>query len=251
MYPNLFGIDNFSYTLCMFVGIILAFVFEIVYLKKKRISKEGVIDLIICGCFAIAVGVIFAILFENLYELIEKGSEYVWTWAMTFYGGLFGGVLGFLAVYFIMRKNCNFDIKVILKSAPIAIALAHSIGRIGCFLAGCCYGKETDSWIGLPCAHPKPGINVIPTQLIEAIFLLILFGVMLFLLLKFNFKYNLVVYTFGYSIFRFIIEFFRDDPRGVAFALSPSQIFCIVLFVLGIPLIFLLKKINTKKYEEK
>ena len=91
---------------------------------------------------------------------------------MTFYGGLFGGVLGFLLTYYFIRKNVNFKIMEVVKVAPVSIAIAHCIGRIGCTLAGCCYGKPTDSWIGIDLpGHGK----VIPTQLFEAIFLLILF----------------------------------------------------------------------------
>lgn len=241
MYPDLFGVDNLSYTLCMALGIIAAFVVAILYLWKKGFKKEGIIDLLICSFAAILLGLIFAILFENLYELIAYGNEHHWVWKMTFFGGLFGGVIGFIVPYFIMRKNVRFDIKSILIIAPICITLAHGIGRIGCFLAGCCYGKETNSWIGID--FPNDGLGkVIPTQLIEAIFLFLLTAVMIILLFIKDFKYNFLVYLGSYSVFRFIIEFYRGDERGVALALSPSQIWCIVIVLGLVPLFFLLKK---------
>lgn len=244
MYPNLFGIKDFSYTLCLIVGIALAFLIAILFLKKKGTTKEGLIDLLICACFAIVGGIVFAILFENLYELIEKKEAYKWTWGMTFYGGLFGGVLGFLLTYYFIRKNVNFKIMEVVKVAPVSIAIAHCIGRIGCTLAGCCYGKPTDSWIGIDLpGHGK----VIPTQLFEAVFLLILFVVMLVLLLKKDFKYNFVVYMCSYGVFRYINEFFRNDPRGVAFDLSPSQIWCIILVLLATPTFFFLKWLYEKE----
>lgn len=248
MYPIIIGSGrnafSLSYTLCMILGIILAILYAAFYFKKQGIKKDGVIDLLICACFAIAGGIIFSILFENLYELIEKGPEYEWTWGMTFLGGLFGGVVGFLTTYFVMKENINFKLGDVLKVAPVSIALAHSIGRVGCTLAGCCYGKHTDSWIGVE----FPGIGkVIPTQLIEAIFLFILFVVMWRLLARKSFKYNLVIYMFSYSIFRFIIEFYRGDERGVAFFLSPSQVWSIILFIGAIPTMFLLKKIYEKE----
>lgn len=244
MYPNLFGIENFSYILCLIIGIGLAFLLTILFLKKKNTTKAGIIDLLICACFAIVGGIAFAILFENLYEIIEKKDAYKWTWGMTFYGGLFGGILGFMLTYFFLRKNVNFKIMEVVKVAPVSIAIAHCVGRIGCTLAGCCYGKPTDSWIGIDLpGHGK----VIPTQLFEAAFLLILFVIMLVLLLRKDFKYNFVVYMSTYSVFRYINEFFRDDPRGVAFSLSPSQIWCIILLIFATPTFFFLKWLYEKE----
>lgn len=248
MYPNLFGIEDGSYIFCMIFGIVLAVIVAIEFLKKKGASKGALIDLGICACFAVIAGIIFSILFENLYEAIALKEKYKWVWKMTFYGGLIGGVGGFIGTYLLLKKKTTLKFTNVLIIAPASIVLAHAIGRIGCFLAGCCYGKPTDSWIGIN----FPGIGkVIPTQLIEAIFLFILFGVIFFLILKLNFKYGFIVYVPAYAIFRFVIEFFRGDERGVAGALSPSQIWCIILFVATIPLYFLLKYIFAKAYAEK
>ena len=244
MYPNLFGIFNFSYTLMMILGFVSGFVLIVLFLKKTKITRAGIIDLTICSCFAIVGAIVFSILFENLYELIQYGKEFKGTTAMTFFGGLFGGTFAFLLTYFFMRKNINFDIVEVVKVAPAAIALGHGFGRIGCFLAGCCYGRHTDSWIGLPCSQKAPGVNVIPTQLIEAIYLFILAGVLIYLAFKKEFRYNSVVYALSYGIFRFVIEFFRDDDRGVSFFLSPSQVWCILLIIAAFPLYKYLKVLN-------
>lgn len=239
MYPDLFGIHDSSYIICVILGVIAAVVLAIFYLKKTGSNKSELIDLSICACFAVASGVVFAILFENLYEAIALKDEYKWVWKMTFYGGLFGGVVGFLTTYFLLRKKSTLRLNNIIIIAPASIALAHAIGRIGCFLAGCCYGKPTDTWIGIE--FPSIG-KVIPTQLIESIFLFALFGIMLFLILKFKFRYGFLIYTSSYSVFRFVIEFFRGDERGVAGLLSPSQIWCILIFIATVPLYFILKK---------
>ena len=248
MYPNLFGINDGSYIICMCIGILAAVFLAVIFLKKNGEKKSALIDLGICACFAVIFGIIFAILFENIYEAISLKEQYKWVWKMTFYGGLFGGVGGFLGTYFILRKKSTLRLGNILVIAPASIVLAHAIGRIGCFLAGCCYGKPTDSWIGIE----FPGVGkVIPTQLIESIFLFVLFGILLFLILKYKFKYGFLIYIPAYAVFRFVIEFFRGDERGVAFALSPSQVWCIVLFAASIPLYFLLKKYFEKANEEK
>lgn len=248
MYPDLFGIDNFSYTLCMIIGIVVAILIAAYYFKKQNISKNGIIDLLICACFAVASGIIFSIVFENLYELISEENHH-WNFKMTFFGGLFGGVLGFILTYYLIKKfsKINFNILDAIIVAPSSVLIAHSIGRIGCFLAGCCYGVHTDGKLGLE----FPGIGrVVPTQLIEAIFLLLLFVVVFILTFKFKFKYGAVIYLIVYSVFRFIIEFYRGDERGVSLVLSPSQIWCILLFLSAIPAYFYIKhllKANEKE----
>jgi len=247
MFPNLLGFPDSSYILFMTLGVIAAIVTCVLFVRKKGYKKSDFIDITICTCFAVVAGIVFAILFENLYEAIALGSEYKWVWKMTFYGGLLGGVLGFLLTYFIMLKTkyTKMNLKEVVVIAPASICYAHGFGRIGCFFAGCCYGKHTDSWIGIT----FPGIGkVIPTQLFEAIFLFILGTIIVILAVKKDFLYNFDIYLISYGIFRFIIEFFRGDDRGVAGALSPSQIWSIVLIVFSVPLYFFLKKLfGTKK----
>lgn len=249
MFPNILGFPDSSYILCMVVGVLLAVLIAVLYLRRQKIEKGGLLDLFICACFAVVAGIIFAVLFENLYEVIASPTGYQFQFKMTFFGGLLGGVCGFLLVYFFLRKNTKLPIKSVVIIAPACITAAHCIGRIGCFLAGCCYGKVTDSWIGVE----FPGVpgKRIPTQLIEAIFLAILTAILLYLAFKKDFKYTFIVYLGSYSIFRFIIEFFRDDERGVNGTLSPSQIWCIVLFVFCIPLYFILRQLFKEKENEK
>lgn len=249
MYPNLFGIPDFSYTLCILVGIALAFLVGALYFKKKQITKKGITDLLICGCFGIVFGIVFAVLFENLYEAIALGESYKWSFKMTFLGGLFGGVVAFIITYYVMKKVSvvNFNIIDAAVIAPACVLVAHGFGRIGCFMAGCCYGVPTDSWIGIN--FPEIG-KVVPTQLIEAIILFILFAIVAILTFKFDFKYSALIYLGGYGIARFVIEFFRGDERGVALALSPSQIWCILLILAGIPVYFWLKSQLNKNEKE-
>ena len=129
----------------------------------------------------------------------------------------------------------------VLIIAPACITIAHGFGRIGCFFAGCCYGIETDSIWGIKFPHLNH--NVYPTQLYEAIFLFILFGVLFVLAYKFKFKYTFSVYLASYGIFRFLIEFIRGDDRGAYFlGLSPSQMFSLVGIIISIILIVVLKK---------
>lgn len=242
MYPDLFGITDFSYILMIIIGVIGCFIALIVFLKNRGYSRNTIIDVLACTCFTIAIGVVGSILFQNFYDFVKDPSNYHFTTSMTFYGGLIFGVIAFIVLFnlFVKKRN-DIRIREIAVVAPLCITVAHGFGRIGCFLAGCCYGKETNSWIGVD----FPGLGKrIPTQLIEAIFLFILTTVLIFIIFKKSFKYTLLVYMASYSVFRFIIEFFRGDEArgGTLLGLYPSQVVCVILWILFVPAYFALKK---------
>ena len=243
MLPKLFGIFD-SYTVMMTIGIIAAFALALSFIIYKRFNKRDIVDLLICGSFAIVAGMICALLFQALYDFVENPSAFKFEFKMTFYGGLFGGILGFLLTYYLLiKKSTTLDIGAVLAIAPACITLAHGIGRIGCFLAPCCYGKVSEHGIFFPALGEK----VIPTQLYEAIILLVLTAVMIPLAFK-GFKYNFIIYLGVYSIFRFIIEFFRGDDRGAnLFGLSPSQIWSILILLCLVPLILIINRFVYKK----
>lgn len=233
MYPSLFGFID-TYSIAILIGVILCLWFLSIYLQRKKFPMKAIYSLQLNAIVAILVGIITAILFQNLYDLIAKGSEYHWTFAMTFYGGLIGGVISFLIGYFgIIRRKYFPMVKDLLIIAPACITIAHGFGRIGCFLAGCCYGKETDAWFGV--LFPGMTQKVIPTNLFEAIFLILLALLLLFLALKRKGVFNFGIYMTTYGVWRFIIEFFRGDDRGSFIgSLTPSQFWSVVLFIGGI-----------------
>ena len=249
MYPDLFGIDGFSMVAMILLGGAFAILEVILYLKRQKEVKVNYLDFAIVAVFTILVGIVFAILFENVYEAIKawvNGQQAHWTWAMTFYGGLFGGVITFLLLYkFYYLKHNPPMLKEILKIAPGAITLGHAFGRIGCFLSGCCYGIETDAWYGV--LFPGHTHKVIPTQLFEMAFLFALALVLGILAFKKITVHTFPIYTIGYGVFRFIIEFFRGDERGQLKGLSPSQYWCILLILGGFCLIFLYNSLIFKK----
>lgn len=245
MYPKLFGVID-SYSVMMVLAVVAAFILLFIFLYKRKTTQKEIIDIVICGSFAVTTGLIFAILFQNLYEFVQDINNYHWTWGMTFYGGLFGGVFGYLLMYVIyIRRQADGDIRKMLIIAPACITLAHAIGRIGCFLEGCCYGIDTTEWYGL--YFPSLGRTVIPTQLYESIFLFALSAVLIFLAFKVNYHYTFVIYLLAYGVFRFLIEFIRGDERGAFIGIfSPSQIWSIVLLVIAVPLFFILRNIIFK-----
>ena len=153
-----------------------------------------------------------------------------------------------------MRKKLTGKIIDILPIAPACICIAHSFGRLGCFFAGCCGGKlaqEGDFFrflaVNFPASSELSGLRY-PTQLFECIFLFILFVILFLLVFKKNFKYGFVVYLGAYGIWRFLIEFVRDDDRGSFIpGLSPSQFWSILMVLGAIPMYFLLKHLVEKR----
>jgi len=186
-------------------------------------------------------------------------------------GGLMSGVATFFVIFLIVYKRVNKNKKEVLlsdlkKSVNIAapcIAIGHALGRVGCFFAGCCYGKPTDMWFGVDFVQSINtktgewnyfGYKRIPTQLFEAIFLVVVFVLCMIALKRDKGNLSLKIYMYGYSIFRFILEFFRgDEERAVVGILSPSQWQSIILFVLAlaVTIIPLLVKSKEEQCREK
>ncbi|MCR4911469.1 MAG: prolipoprotein diacylglyceryl transferase [Bacilli bacterium] len=253
MYPNLFGIEGSSMAIMMGIGAIVAVLVTFLFLRKHGLdTRNKIIDYFIVVLATIFMGILFAMLFENIYEAIKhsiNGEPQAWTWNKTFYGGLFGGVATFLLVYrFYYLRNNPPIIKEVLKIAPSAICFGHGIGRLGCFLNGCCYGLETESPLGM--YFPGHDHKVFPTQLYEMVFLLILATILLVLAFKEITVYTMPIYLLSYGIFRFLIEFIRGDERGQLQGLSPSQYWCISLVIASIVLYIIYKKVIFPKEEE-
>ena len=265
MYPdelfNIFGISIDLYTICFMVGIIACLVFTVIALKKSGYSETARDTIIGIGVLAIIFGLLSAALFQAFYNLIA-GRGFVIE-GMTFIGGLIGGVVAFIGIYFLFvyvinprlkeknffKADMNKGIWYLVRIAPISITIAHAFGRIGCLFAGCCHGRITEEWYGI--YNASVGAKTVPIQLYEAIFLFVISAVMIVLLFVFHFKYNMSVYLISYGIWRFIIEYFRADYRGSFIpGMSPSQFWSIVMVIAGIAVFFIYRYFD-KRIEEK
>ena len=249
MWPySLIGEYVTLYGVLIAVGSLVAFALLFGLYKKKGIDEKLADFSYYGGIASIAVGFAFAALFQSFYDFLENPEKgFVFEGKITFIGGLIGGAACFLLLYFIFRKKFTSKLTDVISIIPCCILAAHGFGRVGCFFAGCCYGKETDSIFGInfPELYIKDAVTgtlrkagpVYPTMLFEAIFLFILFAICLILLLKFDFKHNLSVYLIGYGIFRFAIEYLRADDRGqFVGGISPSQFWSVFMVVIGVAL---------------
>ena len=236
---NIFGHNISTYTLFVGLGLFTGIIwFYLTVRRKEKLNSEIayyiVLSALICGF----IGSKILVIIEN-FDIIIKNKDNIKSLLFTgksIVGGLIGGYIG---VKLVKKKLKLENIRTGNKIAP-AIALAMGIGRIGCFLTGCCYGIETSLPIGV---NFGDGIPRIPTQLIEMIFCFILFGYLLYKQLKDKnlipgiLFQKLVLY---YFVFRFLIEFIRGTEKNILF-LSIYQVICLI----GI--IFIIRKIKKER----
>lgn len=264
MYPdelfNIFGVSVDLYAICFIVGVIACLVFTIIAMKKCGYSASASDTIIVIGILSIIIGLLFAVLFQAFYDFIANPSGgFKITGRMTFLGGLIGGVIAFLGLYFLyvyvinprlkdgnfFKSNMNKGVWYLVRIAPISITIAHAFGRIGCLFAGCCHGHVTTEWYGI--WNAQVNAKTVPIPLYEAIFLFVLSSVMILLLFKFHSKDNMAIYLVSYGIWRFVIEYFRDDYRGGFIpGISPSQFWSIIMVIGGIAIFFIYRYFDNK-----
>ncbi|EMS79430.1 prolipoprotein diacylglyceryl transferase [Desulfotignum phosphitoxidans] len=161
----------------------------------------------------------------------------LWNGGLVFFGGFIGAVAA--SIVTLRIKKLPF-FKTADTIAP-GVALGHGIGRLGCFFAGCCYGRQCDLPIAVQFSHPDSlaplHVPLHPTQIYMVAANLILFLILIFLQRRKRFHGMIFLsYIILYSVFRFIIEFFRGDFRGDFFLefLSVSQGIGILAIVIAL-----------------
>ncbi len=243
-YINIFGYNIATYGLIIFIGIFIGAIISIFYFTKFfNIKKEDVFYCILYAVIGVGIGAKLLYIITNIPFLIENYQTLdlyntflqMLKGGFVFYGGLIGGILG----VFIYSKQFKISFKELLLILLPVVPLIHSIGRIGCLCAGCCYGMEYHGF-GAITFHDSllapNDVPLFPMQVVEAICNFIIFIVLLVTYKKFLGTYKTVgLYLVLYSIVRFTLEFFRGDLiRGIYFSLSTSQWISIVLFIIGI-----------------
>ncbi|WHX49434.1 prolipoprotein diacylglyceryl transferase [Paenibacillus woosongensis] len=223
----------YGYGLMIAIGIIVAYRVLIHRAGTRQIAPSDIATLTLRGLLFGFIGakVLYWItqyrnIIDNPRILLDLSAGYV------VYGGIIGGILA--GYVYCRKKRMNF-LQCLDLFAP-SIALAQGFGRIGCFLAGCCYGAETDSWFGIIFheSHYAPnGVTLVPTQLFESAFNFALFFVLIYIAKRVR-QTGLIasLYLLLYSVGRFVIEFYRGDIiRGNVGMLSTSQWIAIIVFM--------------------
>ncbi|MGL4762710.1 MAG: prolipoprotein diacylglyceryl transferase [Sarcina sp.] len=234
---NIFGIEVYGYGLMIAIGILCA-----VFLLNKRAKAKGYNEdhifnmIIITVIMGILGGKGLFIITE--FKSIMKEPSVIFTqfgYGFVIYGAIIFGILG---VFLYCKKKKWNSLEVFDMIAP-GLALAQGFGRIGCLLAGCCYGAVTDGplYIVFPQGGLAPaGVHLHPTQIYCVIFDFLLAGFLLWYSKNREKKSGDTVsmYVIIYSIGRFLVEFLRNDPRGNVGMLSTSQFISIFMLVAGL-----------------
>lgn len=240
-YLKVFGVQIPMYGLCMALALLSALGISMIRTHRRGESVDRLLTIalvaIVCGIVGAKLLFFFVTYsWDEFVRLIKaNGILYMLEGGLVFYGGLIGGVIGAFIGAAAVRTRLSLYSDPVVPTLP----LAHAIGRIGCFCAGCCYGRVTDSWLGMvfPCEVTglAPGVAVFPTQLIEAGANVIVFALLLVFTRKRRRGFTtLYLYMVIYGVERFLIEFLRgDEIRGFFGALSTSQWISIALVVFG------------------
>jgi phosphatidylglycerol:prolipoprotein diacylglycerol transferase len=251
-----------SYGFFMALGVALALWFLYRQAKAQAIDAARLLDAAFYIMIVALVGAKLVLLAGNFSYYLSNPKELLW---IARSGGVFQGGLAFgliFALWYFRRKKLP-TWKIADIAAP-ALALGHGFGRIGCFLAGCCYGKECALPWGVTFhdeyAHSLTSIPLNealhPVQLYEAALNFINFVVLYVLLRRKKFDGQIFpFYIINYSIIRYFTEFFRGDHaersflfRGPSALLTVSypQFFCLIGLAVGVVLYIVFKKRQQK-----
>lgn len=221
MFPVLFQVGPikiFTYGLLLAIAFISA-----LYLAGRAAKRQGgdpqvIYDL---GFYIVIAAIIGSRLFHVLLEwpyFVAHPWEilYLWKGGLAFQGGL---IFGFLtAIFYIWRRGLPFWST--LDILAVGMPFGQFVGRLGCLMAGCCYGKPTDLPWGITFKHPETlayprGVPLHPTQLYESLLSLGVFFFLQWLLPRQRFPGQiLATYFILAGAVRFLVEFWRGDDRG-------------------------------------
>lgn len=228
------------YGLMMAIGFISAYFVTDFRGKKKGFDTDIILGILWC---AVLGGILGARLLFYIVEFRQILSDPSILWNFSYGYVVYGGIIGGITANYIYCRRKKVHFMSYFDLVMPSVSLAQGFGRIGCFFAGCCYGKQTDLPIGITYYHSNNapiGVKLMPTQLISSAgnFLIA------FLLMSYAKKERksgtvAAMYFIMYSIGRFAIEFLRDDYRGSVGFLSTSQIISIFIFILGAVLLVL------------
>jgi phosphatidylglycerol---prolipoprotein diacylglyceryl transferase len=230
MFPRLFQIGSYSQAT---YGVLVALAFLAALSVISRLARRAglnsdvVVNLgIVCGLSAIAGAKIFSL------SSLQAGG--------VFYGGL---IAALIAAMVYMRRHKLPALPTADVFAP-GIALGHGIGRLGCFAAGCCWGRPTKLPWGVTFTNPLAqqlvgvplDVKMHPTQLYESAAEFLIFGVLYWRIRRQHAPGAIIsLYLILYSTVRFLVEFVRyhEQPNPFGGPLNTSQWISLALAALG------------------
>lgn len=249
MHPfiHVFGKEIPTYGVMMILAALAATLLCLVRRKRYHIARDDMLNTILYCIIGAIIGAKVLYVITMLPALIKAwgqiGNHFevivslFSNSGLVFYGG-FIGAAGF-ALWYLRRYKVSLANMTDLLTP--AIGLAHAIGRVGCFMAGCCYGIECHSF-GVTYTHSVGGPNgipLLPVQLLESVSCLTICVTLLALERRAFYRgRGLALYMLLYAPVRFTLEFFRgDEVRGLVLGISTSQIISVLIFVIAVLLL--------------
>ena len=210
--------------------------------KYTGMSKDQCSNAVMVALVAGILGarIFYVVQFFDLYRENPVNMIRIDQGGLVFYGGF---ILAFLALI-VYSKLAKIDIIRLWDGFTPALSVAHAFGRIGCFLNGCCYGKPTTFFTGIPYpAGSEPARRygeaaLHPVQLYEAGENLLCAVLYFYLVRKAPRGVAVSSYLIIYGILRFINEFARGDHKLILDLVTPAQLIGIVLIALGSGMLF-------------
>ncbi len=248
MYPQLFHLGRFflpTYGVLVSLGVLVGLWISV---RNSRLRGIDADDAWNFGVLVVLCGIVGA----KILYIVNDWSYYsahpgdIFSLATLQAGGVFsGGLIGALtAAALYIRKRKMPALATCDAFAP-GLAMGHAIGRVGCFAAGCCYGKETHHFWGVTFTNPIANLNsntplnvpLEPTQLFESAVELANFFILMWLFRRKKFDGQVfAAYLILYGVARYFLEFIRDDPgRGSVFGglMTGTQLVSICLVIMG------------------
>ena len=252
MHPILFEIGSwpvYSYGVLLALAYLAGLQLAVIRARRWGLNASKVMDFGIYLIIAALVGAKLMLVAVDFDYFRTQPRELL---SLVRAGGVFyGGLLGALAVGLWLVRRYGLPVWTTADLFAPGIALGHVIGRLGCLLAGCCYGQPTDAAWGITFTHPVAAANVgtplglplHPTQLYDAGAELVILAVLLVLERRgrgFPGR-TFWLYMLLYAISRYVVENYRGDPRGMVWGMSTSQFVSILIVPLALVMLMRLR----------
>ena len=255
MFPDLFSIGPLiihTYGLFMAAGFFVGIIVTLKIGKLEEIAPQQVMDMGFIIILSAIVGSRLLYVLVNITYYSHEPVEIFKIWR----GGLVfsGGIIGVIMAMFRYAERRNLSLWKIGDLWAPAAAVGQAIGRIGCFMAGCCYGKPTDLKWGVVFTHPNSlapiNISLHPTQIYSSILGFIIFFILLIIHSKKKFEGQVLLwFLILHSTARLAIERFRGDDRGMLLNsnMSITQFVTIFILIASVVALMVLKSKGSKQ----
>ncbi len=245
MKVDLFSVGRFtvhSYGLLIAIGIILAVIIAMKRAKRRGLVADEVLNIaiIIVICGFLGAKILFVL--ENFKQFLISPMSVIGSSGFVVYGGI---CIGLFCVFAYCRWIRKVSFLRYVDLVFPCVALGQAFGRLGCFMAGCCYGRETTAWWGVTFpegSFAPAGVPLIPTQLISAAGDFVIFLVLLWFTKKAKKVGDVTaLYLLLYGAGRFCVEFLRQNEQGGIGPLTTAQCFSIC-FIAAAGVLFMLNR---------